>query len=52
MEPILEYGTEQPKINYTTGVPYYNVDFIGGFDLILKRPNYKSGIYDRFSKIQ
>ena len=35
MEPILEYGTEQPKINYTTGVPYYNVDFIGGFDLIL-----------------
>ena len=35
MEPILEYGTEQPKINYTTGVPYYNVDFIGGFDLII-----------------
>ena len=32
MEPILEYGTEQPKINYTKGVPYYNVDFIGGFD--------------------
>lgn len=22
-------------INYTTGVPYYNVDFIGGFDLVL-----------------
>lgn len=25
----------QPKISYTKGVPYYNVDFIGGFDLIL-----------------
>lgn len=24
-----------PIINYTTGVPYYNVDFIGGFDLVL-----------------
>lgn len=24
-----------PKISYTTGVPYYNVDFIGGFDLVL-----------------
>lgn len=25
----------QPQISYTKGVPYYNVDFIGGFDLIL-----------------
>ena len=24
-----------PKISLTTGVPYYNVDFIGGFDLVL-----------------
>lgn len=24
-----------PIINYTTGVPYYNIDFIGGFDLVL-----------------
>ena len=23
-----------PKISYTAGVPYYNVDFIGGFDLV------------------
>ena len=23
------------KISYTKGVPYYNVDFIGGFDLVL-----------------
>lgn len=24
----------KPMINYTTGVPYYNVDFIGGFDIV------------------
>lgn len=24
-----------PKTSYTTGRPYYNVDFIGGFDLII-----------------
>ena len=34
MEPSLD-DTKQPKINYTKGVPYYNVDFIGGFDLVL-----------------
>ena len=26
---------DAPKISYTSGVPYYNVDFIGGFDLVL-----------------
>lgn len=25
----------QPKVNFNIGVPYYNVDFIGGFDLVL-----------------
>ncbi|WP_298072341.1 S24 family peptidase [uncultured Bacteroides sp.] len=25
----------RPKVSYTKGVPYYNVDFIGGFDMIL-----------------
>lgn len=24
-----------PKINYVEGVPYYDVDFIGGFDIVL-----------------
>lgn len=24
-----------PAISYTKGVPYYNVDFLGGFDLVL-----------------
>ena len=23
-----------PQISYTSGVPYYNVDFIGGFDIV------------------
>lgn len=26
--------TEKPRINYKQGVPYYNVDFIGGFDIV------------------
>ena len=26
--------TEKPRINYEKGVPYYNVDFIGGFDIV------------------
>ncbi|WP_255299405.1 helix-turn-helix transcriptional regulator [Bacteroides sp. KFT8] len=26
---------EQPKVNFTIGVPYYNIDFICGFDLVL-----------------
>ena len=30
-----ESSAEEPKVNFTTGVPYYNVDFIGGFDLVL-----------------
>lgn len=30
-----EDSNEQPQISFTKGVPYYNVDFIGGFDLIL-----------------
>lgn len=34
-ESTKEETEEQPKVNFTTGVPYYNVDFIGGFDLVL-----------------
>lgn len=26
---------DKPRISFTKGVPYYNVDFIGGFDIIL-----------------
>lgn len=46
ISPKIEKGTTEqdlksirqedvPLINYTTGVPYYNVDFIGGFDMVL-----------------
>ena len=28
-------NNEVPKISYTKGTPYYNVDFIGGFDIVL-----------------
>lgn len=34
-EPYKKEGEESPKISYTAGVPYYNVDFIGGFDLVM-----------------
>lgn len=26
---------DKPQISFTKGVPYYNVDFIGGFDIVL-----------------
>lgn len=29
------HDSGKPKIGYSTGVPYYDVDFIGGFDSIL-----------------
>lgn len=28
-------SNDSPQISYTHGVPYYNVDFIGGFDIVL-----------------
>lgn len=28
-------NNSEPQINFTKGVPYYNVDFIGGFDIVL-----------------
>ena len=32
---MLNGSSNLPIKSYTTGVPYYNVDFIGGFDIIL-----------------
>ena len=29
-----EFAKIKPRISYTTGSPYYNVDFIGGFDIV------------------
>lgn len=37
-QPMLtdkQESEDKPIISYSSGVPYYNVDFIGGFDLIL-----------------
>lgn len=34
-EMLLTNPTQQPIISYTAGVPYYNVDFVGGFDIVL-----------------
>lgn len=34
-EGSMKREEDVPKISYTTGVPYYNVDFIGGFDPVL-----------------
>ena len=34
-EMLLPNLTQQSIISYTTGVPYYNVDFIGEFDIVL-----------------
>lgn len=37
-------GVDKPEISYTKGKPYYNVDFIGGFDLVMndqtRNPDY------------
>ena len=30
-----EWNAPTPQKSYTQGVPYYNVDFIGGFDIVL-----------------
>ena len=34
-EMLNKEGSNTPAISYTKGVPYYNVDFLGGFDLVL-----------------
>lgn len=34
-EMLKSEGNSSPVKGYLTGVPYYNVDFIGGFDLVL-----------------
>lgn len=34
-EGDMKKSEDNPIISYTSGVPYYNVDFIGGFDVVL-----------------
>lgn len=50
--PILKTGNnkdvEHPVISYAKGVPYYNVDFLGGFDLILNDQTINPEYYIQF----
>ena len=39
---------EQPVISYANGVPYYNVDFIGGFDMIINDQTINPEYYIQF----
>lgn len=39
-----------PKASYTTGIPYYNVDFIGGFDLVLNDQTVNPEYFINFQK--
>ena len=39
---------EVPRINYAKGVPYYNVDFIGGFDIVFNDQNRNPDYYIDF----
>lgn len=35
LNSVIDKSSDTPNVNYTKGVPYYNVDFIGGFDIVL-----------------
>lgn len=43
-----ENNTNEPIISYEGGVPYYNVDFIGGFDMIINDQTINPEYYIQF----
>lgn len=43
-----ENNTNEPVISYKNGVPYYNVDFIGGFDMIINDQTINPEYYIQF----
>lgn len=50
-QPMLtdkQESEHKPIISYSSGVPYYNVDFIGGFDLILNNQTINPEYYIQF----
>lgn len=50
-QPMLtdkQESEDKPIISYSSGVPYYNVDFIGGFDLILNNQTINPEYYIQF----
>lgn len=48
--PLKKENENIPKISYTKGVPYYNVDFIGGFDIIENNQTANPEYYIDFRK--
>ena len=44
------YDSDIPRKSYTHGVPYYNVDFIGGFDLIINEQSANPEYYVDFKE--
>lgn len=52
-QPMLtdkQESEDKPIISYSSGVPYYNVDFIGGFDLILNNQTINPEYYIDFKQ--
>ena len=52
-QPMLtdkQESEDKPIIIYSSGVPYYNVDFIGGFDLILNEQTINPEYYIDFKQ--
>ena len=50
-EPAVAYGKTQPTITEGKGVPYYDVDFIGGFDLVFNNQSITPSFYIDFSPL-
>lgn len=48
-EPAVAYRKTTPVITESKGVPYYDVDFIGGFDLVFDDQSIKPSFYIDFS---
>ena len=48
-EPAVTYGKTQPTITKSKGVPYYDVDFIGSFDLVFNDQSITPSFYIDFS---
>lgn len=50
-QPMLtdkQESEDKPIISYSSGVPYYNVDFIGGFDMIINDQTINPEYYIQF----
>ena len=48
--PLKQENEDSPKISFDKGIPYYNVDFIGGFDIVLNDQSIKPDYLIDFKK--